>query len=443
MSLRTRLFLILILSTGLIWVSAMVWINSSTRAQVQTVLDARLEESANMLGSLIREGGLTFTEPFVPKVTSLGSDGLNRQLYCQVWSLRGELVGASAGAPDDKLAQAPGLATSIIDGEQWRVFTAVHPELGLRIMVGDRMTVRDSLVSDVMRGFVWPALVVIPALTLLIWMVLGRGLSPLANLESALRARGPDDLSPLPAARDPREIRPIRRALNQMFEKLDHVRRTERDFTAFAAHELKTPLAGMRMQAQIARRAPDEASRNRALEAIETSVDRSDRMVRQLLDLTAIDYEAADPDPLAPSALLDEAAANVDLQAQAAKVTVLTVTDSLPMIHIPRVLIQSALRNLVENAIQHSPSGGTVALSARHEGDWIVFSVRDEGLGIDPAHRDRVTERFWRGPGTMSHGSGLGLSIVAAAVQRMSGRLTFGSGHGGQDVQIRVPLSPN
>ena len=228
-----------------------------------------------------------------------------------------------------------------------------------------------------------------------------------------------------------------------MFDKLDHVRRTERDFTAFAAHELKTPLAGMRMQAQIARRAPDEASRNRALEAIETSVDRSDRMVRQLLDLTAIDYEAADPDPLAPSALLDEAAANADLQAQAAKVTVLTVTNSLPMIHIPRVLIQSALRNLVENAIQHSPGGGTVTLSARHEGDWIVFSVRDEGIGIDPAHRDQVTERFWRGPGSMSQGSGLGLSIVAAAVQRMSGRLTFGSAQGGQDVQIRLPLSPN
>ncbi|WP_405401254.1 ATP-binding protein [Paracoccus sp. Ld10] len=443
MSLRTRLSLILILSTGLIWVSAMVWINSSTRAQVQTVLDARLEESANMLGSLIREGGVTFTEPFVLEDTSAGGDDPNRLLYCQVWSLRGELVGASAGAPNDKLAQTPGLVTSIIDGEPWRVFTAVNSELGLRIMVGDRITVRDSLVSDVMRGLVWPALVVIPALTLLIWVVLGRGLSPLAKLESALRARGPDDLSPLPAARDPREIRPIRRALNQMFEKLDHVRRTERDFTAFAAHELKTPLAGMRMQAQIARRAPDEASRNRALEAIETSVDRSDRMVRQLLDLTFIDYEAADPDPLVPSALLDEAAANADLQAQAAKVTVLTVTHSLPMVHIPKVLIQSALRNLVENAIQHSPGGGTVTLSARHEGEWIVFSVRDEGLGIDPAHRDRVTERFWRGPGTMSQGSGLGLSIVAAAVQRMSGRLTFGSSQEGQEVRIHVPLSPD
>jgi two-component system sensor histidine kinase QseC len=445
MSLRARLFLILIVSTGLIWMAAVIWINVSTRTQVQTVLDARLEESARMLGSLIRDGGMTFAVPSSPQITLPGDQEPGRKLFCQIWSLQGELVGASAGAPDAKLAQdeGEGLAMSIIDGEPWRVFTVMHPELGLRIMVGDRIIVRDALVSDVMHGFLWPALVVFPALTLLIWIAVGRGLDPLARLETALRTRGPDDLSPLPASYDPREIRPVRRALNSLFHQLEQVRRTERDFTAFAAHELKTPLAGLRMQAQIARRAPDDATRDRALEAIAVSVDRTDRMVRQLLDLTAVDHDATTADRFDPTELLRDIAALADLQAQAAKVHLLTHAPALPPLHAPRALLQSALRNLVENAIQHSPVGGTVTLSVRRDADVIAFSVLDEGPGIDAAHRNRVTERFWRGPGAAAQGSGLGLSIVAAAVDRMSGQLILGPGDGGQDMQILLPLRPD
>lgn len=441
MSLRLRLFLILILATGAIWLSAVAWINGSTRAEVARVLDARLAESAGMVSSLISDHRIALGEDAPATIALPGDAEYSRQLSCQIWSLRGGLLGASAGAPDKQLAGTEGFSTTLIDGEPWRVFTVANPDLDLWVMVGDRMEVRDRLVGGVVAGLLWPAAVIFPALAALIWVALGRGLAPLAQLETALRARRPDDLRPLPEADDPREIRPVRRALNSLFQRLDQTLRAERDFTAFAAHELKTPLAGLRTQAQIARMAQDPAVRDHALAAIAISVDRSDRMVRQLLDLTAIDQDATGPEPVDLTRLLAETAQDAAPQAKAANVDLSLEVPSLPSLTAPPILIRTALRNLVENAIQHSPPGGRVTISAGRRGDHLALTVRDEGPGIDPAHHPRVTERFWRVPGQAGQGSGLGLAIVAAAVQRLNGRLELGHTRPGQQICIVLPVT--
>lgn len=439
MSIRLRLILVLTLATGAIWLSAVLWINLSTRAQVEHVLDARLSEAATMVSSLLAEGQIA-TEDLATRASSGGRDGYSRQLSCQIWSLQGDLLGASTGAPQAVLARADGFTTTLIEGVPWRVYSVLNPAAGVRVMVGDRMAVRDSLVGDMVRGLLWPLAVIFPALALLIWVSVGRGLAPLAELEAALRTRRPDDLSPLPASDDPREIRPVRRALNSLFRRLDELRRTERDFTAFAAHELKTPLAGLRTHAQIARMAADPVVRDRALAAIATSVDRTDRMVRQLLDLTAIDQGAAPADRLDIPSLLSEIAHGAEDQARARDVRLKTRAADLASMTAPRILLHSALRNLVENAIGHSPRGGTVSLTATAEGGEALFRVCDEGPGIRPEDRDRATDRFWRGPGRDHHGSGLGLAIVAAAADRLGGRLVLGDGVGGQQVTLAVPL---
>lgn len=442
MSIRLRLILILTLTTSVIWLSAALWINVSTRAQVERVLDARLAEAANMVSSLMADRRIALDEAAAQATIALpGAGEYSRQLSCQIWSLRGNLLGASSGAPDAKLSEDEGFATTLIDGEPWRVFTVVNPDVGVRVMVGDRIQVRDRLVGDVVQGLLWPLAVVFPALALLIWVSVGRGLAPLVHLESTLRNRKPDDLSPLEGAGDPREIRPVRRALNSLFQRLDDVRRTERDFTAFAAHELKTPLAGLRTHAQIARMAADPAVRDRALVTITTSVDRTDRMVRQLLDLTAIDQDAASVERLNVANLLSELAQQAEDQARPREVRLDVQAEGIPPLHAPRILVHSALRNLIENAIQHSPHGGTVRLIASCDGASVAFRVSDEGPGIRPQDRDRVTDRFWRGPGREVHGSGLGLAIVEAAVQRMGGQLELGSGSSGQEVAFTLPAS--
>ena len=441
MSIKLRLFLILALATGVVWLSAVLWIEGSTRAQVEKVLDARLAESANMVSSLISdhriEVGDAADKPAT--ITMPASADYSRQLSCQIWSLRGDLVGASSGAPQTRLTGKEGFTTSLIDGENWRVYSVRNTDLGVTVMVGDRMTMRDSLVYDVVAGLLWPALVILPLVGLLIWVSVGRGLAPLERLEAALRVRSPVDLSPLPEGPAPREIRPVRRALNGLFAQLERVRRTERDFTAFAAHELKTPLAGLRMQAQIARQAKDDATRGKALAAIELSVDRTDRMVRQLLDLATVEGEETSPEKVDLSDLCADIAISLHQPVDARGVRLACDIPARQSVVTNRFLLFVALRNIAENAILASPQGGQVRLSVRQEGWNVVIRVTDEGPGIDPADLPRVTDRFYRGRATPFHGSGLGLAIAAAAGERMNGTLTFPTSERGQAVEITLP----
>lgn len=443
MSIKVRLFLILALATGLVWLSAVLWIEGSTRSQVEQVLDARLSESANMVSSLISDhrievGDATRRPATVPLP---GSGDYSRQLSCQIWSLRGDLVGASSGAPKSRLGANDGFSTSVIDGESWRVYSVRNDDLGVTVMVGDRMTMRDNLVHDVVAGLLWPALVILPLLAALIWVSVGRGLAPLEGLEAALRSRSPSDLSPLPTGPAPREIRPVRRALNSLFSQLERVRRTERDFTAFAAHELKTPLAGLRTQAQIARQAKDDATRGKALAAIELSVDRTDRMVRQLLDLATVEGEETPTEQVVLTELCAEISTALRQPIEARAVQLSCDIPAGLGLFTNRFLLFAALRNIAENAVLASPQSGTVRLAAQQESGRVVFRVTDEGPGIDPDDLARVTDRFFRGRATSFQGSGLGLAIAVAAANRMNGTLTFPASKKGQAVELAVALN--
>lgn len=441
MSIKIRLFLILAVATGLVWLSAVLWIEGSTRAQVEKVLDARLAESANMVSSLISDHRIEVGErPERPATITVPVDDVySRQLSCQIWSMRGNLVGASSGAPQSRLAGETGFANSMIDGEKWRVYSVRNEDLGVTVMVGDRAAVRDNLVYDVVAGLLWPALVILPLLALLIWISVGRGLMPLERLESALHVRSPVDLSPLPDGPMPREIRPVRRALNGLFAQLERVRNTERDFTAFAAHELKTPLAGLRMQAQIARQATDETTRANAMAAIELSVDRTDRMVRQLLDLATVEGDETAPEHVDLAQLCAEIMTALRQPMEDRKVRFACDIASGQEHFANHFLLFAALRNIAENAILASPQGGTVRLIATQKAGLIVFRVTDEGPGINAKEITRVTDRFFRGRATSFQGSGLGLAIVLAAARRMNGTLTFPTSETGQIVEMALP----
>ncbi|WP_334191496.1 ATP-binding protein [Pararhodobacter sp.] len=442
MSIRLRLILTLTLATLAVWLSAVVWIEHSTRAQVEQVLDSRLAEAARMVSSLLSDHRIALTDPGA--LIPVGEhDGYLRHLSCQIWSEAGVLVGQSSGAPEGPLTEAPveGYSTSVIEGEDWRVFTVVNADLGLRIMVGDSIAVRERLVFDVIGGLLLPAAVILPLLAVALWIGVSRGLRPLDRLTEALRLRSPLDMSPLPLAPAPPELRPVHQALDGLFARVRQARAHERDFTAFAAHELKTPLAGLKTQAQIARRAPDEATRQAALAEIEASVARSDRLVRQLLDLSALESGEAAPQAVALEAILGEV--QHDLAPLAAKqgVALAVAGGEAARLPLPRVLLYTLLRNVAENAILASPAGSAVRLAARCAPGCCVIEVRDQGPGIPEAIRARVTERFLRGPGAPVGGSGLGLAIAAAAAERLDAGLDFPpcGPEGGQVVRLVLP----
>ena len=189
-SLRSRLFVILALATGLVWAFAAGWIWLSTRAEVERVLDARLMEAARMVSSLIetREIGTAVASldrtlaPMPPSHTPY-----DRQISCQIWSLNGELIGRSDGAPASRLSDHPtGFAERVVDGETWRVFAVRSAETGVEVLVGDSLEVRARLVRDMVTGLLLPMILIAPALALIIWFAVQRGMRPLDELAGTL-----------------------------------------------------------------------------------------------------------------------------------------------------------------------------------------------------------------------------------------------------------------
>ncbi|MGN8550387.1 sensor histidine kinase N-terminal domain-containing protein [Bradyrhizobium sp. 13971] len=194
-SLKHRLFLILVAATGVIWLAATCWIYVGTSREVENVLDSRLQEAARMVLSLASSNGIG--SPEKDSGASHATDYLTyeRQLSCQIWSLDGRLVARSSGAPSESLSDTrTGFSERTIKGETWRVFTAEDPVRNVRVLVGDRLGLREAFVTDIMKGLAAPMLLTVPLLALLIWASLNRGMRPLQALAQDLKCRNADDI---------------------------------------------------------------------------------------------------------------------------------------------------------------------------------------------------------------------------------------------------------
>jgi two-component system, OmpR family, sensor histidine kinase QseC len=426
-SLRIRLFALLAAVTALVWASAATWIYFNTRAEVEQVLDRRLVEAARMVGSLASASGS------VPVAAPTGNSspfpirGYERQLSCQIWSLDGKLVGRSTGAPIEPLGpEGSGFSERSIGGETWRVYSLVDSRRGIRVHVGDNLSVRRHLVNDLIKGLLLPALAGLLALAVLLWTGIGRGLSPLREMAMALEGRDPADLRPLELREVSDELRPVVQSVDGLFDRLERVRESERHLVASAAHELQTPLAGLKTHAQIAAMSDDPQVRSRALQQIQTSVDRTSRLVRQLLDLARQEALATPPS----AAWANAAAAAAIVQDEFA----LSLQSRNVAVHIDPELqglefaieesgLILGLRNLVENAVNHSPDGGTVTILLDRRNDRVGLAIVDEGPGIPEDELVAVRDRFVRGRRAKGPGSGLGLSIVEMILARAGGVL--------------------
>ena len=261
-SLKRRLFFILVAATGLIWLAATCWVYVGTTREVENVLDSRLQEAARMVLSLASSNGAGSFQKDADASHPGDPLSYERQLSCQIWSLDGRLVARSSGAPNEKLSDTrTGFSERIIKGEGWRVFTAEDPVKNVRVLVGDRLGLREAFVTDIMKGLAAPMLLTIPLLALLIWVSLNRGLKPIQTLAEDFKRRDADDMTPVMTDGIPTEIQPMVASLNNLFGRVENALRHERDITAFAAHELRTPLAGLRAQTQIAMTAAFSISR--------------------------------------------------------------------------------------------------------------------------------------------------------------------------------------
>ncbi|HSP25227.1 MAG TPA: ATP-binding protein [Saliniramus sp.] len=448
-SMRSRLLLILLVTTGAAWLSAAAWIYFSTQAQVEQVLDARLREAARMVDSLLTDQRIEIAAA-TQMLAEAGvesdwdDDGYSRQLSCQIWSFSGQLVGRSEAAPRERLAgDGDGFSQTVVEGEVWRVYTVLNPDIGVRVMVGDNLQVRQSLVNSVMMGALLPMALMLPIGGLLIWLAVRGGLAPLDRMALALSARRADDLKPIRKARNPAELRPMIEALNGLFGRVDAAREREKSFTAFAAHELKTPLAGVKTQAQIALASKDPDTTARALAQIIDGVNRSSRLVSQLLDLAAADAGDESP-PREPTDLaraLEDARQALESLRQSRNVSFAVSGSLAGGISCNPALVSTALKNVLENALLHSPDGGEIRVKGAREDGLVSVTVEDAGPGMDDSEIGHAAERFYRGRNEPASGTGLGLAIVETVLQRAGGTLAIANraGNCGLSVTLTFP----
>ncbi|SDR60767.1 two-component system, OmpR family, sensor histidine kinase QseC [Rhizobiales bacterium GAS191] len=447
-SLRARLFVILTVSTGIVWLTAIGWIYFDSRHYLEHLLDTRLTEAARMVSSLVDGNELAVqankgATPAVIPDAKVGRTRYESRLSCQIWSFDGRLVGRSSAAPSTELTdQASGFSDRMVDGEEWRIFSIVDYQRGIRVLVGDSLTQRARLVRDIIGGLAIAASLILPALALLIWASLGRGLKPLRRATQELGLRDAEALDPIEVGHAPSEIRPLISALNSLFGKVVAAREHERSFLAYAAHELRTPLAGLRTQVQIALAAKDEATRDGALRQTLVSVDRTGRLVRQLLTMSQLDGPAVRPPApwIRPGPALREMIRHLESSLAPQRVELADGLDRC-RVAIDAELFELAARNLTENALEHSPRDGTVRWSMRQEGADAVLSIEDEGPGIPRDEIELVTQRFYRGRHKSTHGSGLGLAIVTTALDQAGAKLRLLPRRSGTGLMAEIVLA--
>jgi two-component system OmpR family sensor kinase len=345
----------------------------------------------------------------------------------QVWRADGAVAFVSSARRLPPVRAPVGLSTVRAEDGDWRVYR-VDAQNQI-VQVAQPMSLRRDRAAQTALRVLVPLLVALPLLAALIWFVVGRGLAPLTGLARSVAARGPGALEALPETNVPEEVRPLVASLNDLLARLGRALERERAFIGDAAHELRTPLAAVALQLQVLERVPQGPEREQALGRLRTGVERSTRLVQQLLQLARQDSAAAEraPTRVDLAAVAREVVVEQAPQAQARGID-LGLDASAAELEGDAEGLRVALGNLVDNAIRHTPSGGKVDVRVSGAGGEIVAEVVDTGPGIPLAERERVFDRFHRGGGAQGSGSGLGLAIVREIARRHGAAVELGDG---------------
>jgi two-component system sensor histidine kinase QseC len=438
-SLQGRLLVLVLSVVVVVWLATAVLTWFDARNELDELLDGHLAQAAALLvvqqAQEIEDNGHGIDAPtlhrYAPKVAF--------QVFHE-----GRLALRSANAPIAPMVDAgmqlrTGFRTVQLDGMAWRVFATRGAERDVQVYVGEQVSSRASILWAVLRSTLWPMAVALPLLALALWWAVYRGVAPIRRLGRTLAERQPQALHPLGLDGAPSEMRPMVEALNGLLERIGALLESERRFTADAAHELRTPIAAIRAQAQVALGEADEAKRKHALLGTLEGCDRATRLVEQLLTLSRL--EAVDAPVMAPvdlCTLTRHVVAEVAPRA-IAKSQTLEFEGAEPC-SLPgnETLLAVLVRNLVDNAVRYSPPGARVKVAVRQQAGHVVLSVEDSGPGLEDADRERLGERFFRLPGSLESGSGLGWSIARriAAVHGLALQVRRSTELGGLAVRV-------
>jgi two-component system sensor histidine kinase QseC len=408
-SLQARLLVLLLGLVTLVWLGASVLIWSDARQELDELLDGHLAQAAALL--VIQQthaedddvADAPSLHKYAPKVAF--------QVFHD-----GQLVMRSANADTKPMStRSEGFETvRLADGAQWRVFVTRSAQSDVLVMVGEQTDSRNSILWAVLRSVLLPLMLVLPLLGLAVWWAVRHGLAPLRHLSQLLGQRRATALEPLELPSMPSEMQPMVQALNDLFERIDRMVVSERRFTADAAHELRTPIAAIRAQAQVALGAgEDKVQRDHALHVTLAACDRAVHLVEQLLCLARLESGPANRScALDLSAVARRVAGDLAPNAMARHQSLELEADQACIVVGDDMLIGVLVRNLIDNALRYSPDGARVLVSVGSEAGQTVLRVEDSGPGMTESETSRLGERFYRVLGSVQPGSGLGWSIV-------------------------------
>lgn len=440
-SMQARLLALVLGMVVCVWLAAAAFTWFDARRELGELLDGHLAQAASLL---VAQQSVPNDDDEVVDAPSLHKYA--PRVAFQVFH-EGQLVIRSANAGEQPMSTlSKGFETiRLADGEEWRVFATRGAKHDVLVYVAERTDARASILWAVLRSVLLPLCFALPLLALACWWAVRQGLAPLRLLSMVLRQRQPQVLEPVVLPDMPTEMQPVVQALNALFARIDRVVEFERRFTADAAHELRTPIAAIRAQAQVALGAGgDTAQLQHALQATLAGCDRATRLVEQLLTLARLEAAptaslchvdlgavvrsvAAD---LAPAALQRQQVLELDAEAETP-----VAGDGL--------LLGVLVRNLIDNALRYSPAGAAIHLAVQPQDGEVRLLVEDSGPGMSQADAIRLGERFFRVLGQDQPGSGLGWSIVQRIADVSGAQIHVGRSEalGGLAVTVCWPLA--
>lgn len=442
-AIQTRLLLLVSGAVLLVWLvaAAMTWFDA--RHELDELLDSHLAQAAALL---VAQQRIDHDED----AHGLDAPSLHRyapKVAFQVFH-EGQLTLRTANAPASPMVDMAehwreGFKTVEIAGVRWRVFATYGAERDVQVYVGEQIASRADILWAILHGMLTPILLALPVLAVVVWLAVRQALRPLRQLRVALLTRPAQALDPVRLPGTPADLAPMLDALNDLFSRIAALMDAERRFTADAAHELRTPIAAIRTQAQVALAEHHDAERRHALQATLAGCDRATRLVEQLLTLSRL--EAGTTLSLVPldlTALTRQVVADQTPALLARQQHIELDAPQPCAIRGDAALLMILVRNLIDNASRYSPEGANVRVAVRQEATGgVTLLVEDSGPGLDDASRQRLGERFFRVLGSGQSGSGLGWSIVRRVAQAHHADITLDTARqlGGLAVQVRWP----
>lgn len=454
----------LILVGGGSWVSY-----QQIRHETQELFDAQLARSARLILSLVQEerSRIQFSSiqkfldqnkliadekpesaNFLEKLFDEDDEELpNGHIYetklgFQIWDNLGNLILKSGNLPITEISSAGGFSDSQILDNNWRVFSLTSRDGLYRCVTAERIDVRNDLIGDVFEGLLKFFLILVPVLLITIWFTINRGLAPLQNLTSQIQSRGAERLDSISEDNAPEEIRTITGALNQLLSRLSDALKREKRVVSNAAHELRTPMAAVKLHAELAGKADNAEDRRTSIKHVLEGIDRSTHLVNQLLALARLEPDSF-TDRLEPKNLSQILVEEVALLAHSAESKAIELSidqNDEVLASVDDTSIRLLIRNLLSNAINYTQTHGAISLSLSRDTTEAVLTVTDNGPGIPVEDRERVFDRFYRLENHEQTGCGIGLSIVKQVVELHKGSIELDEPEQGSGLKVIVGL---